>query len=312
MSRDRRLLLLAATFALFITLLMPVTPLTAFASPGDDRPIGIISAFKGELEKIVEAMDVQEVVEIGQWTFYIGEIKGVKVVVFYCGVGKVNAAAGTELLIQRFNPRFIIFSGIAGGVARFTNIGDITISFDVAQHDYGKVVPIGGLEGVEYPEDAELARGFVPAGVPIYKGGEVKRVTYFRADPGLIELARKASSSIVFDPVPGTNRTPVVRVGTIVTGDQFIASSEKVEWLYKVYGALSTEMEGGAVAQVAYIHDIPWVIIRTNSDRADDVAEAIIVEFWQYAAENSAKIVVKMVELWGTEQNRLGLTIPAL
>ena len=269
-----------------------------------EKPLAIVSAFSGELTLIKEAMESEgkvRVVEEGQWTFYVGRLQGVKVVAFYSGVGKVNAAAGTELLIQRFNVRAIIFSGISGGVAEFTDIGDITISSKVAHHDYGMVIPIGGLKRVEYPETADLDRGFVPGPVPTYKEGIVKRITFFEAHPDLIDLALRSSREIEFEPVPGTDRLPAVRVGVIVTGDQFIASTQKVEWLYQVFGALSTEMEGAAVAQVAYIHDMPWVIIRTNSDRADDIAEEIIIEFWEYAAETSAKLVIKMVELWAEE-----------
>ena len=272
------------------------------------RPLGIVSAFQDEHALIKDAMENEgkvRVVEEGQWTFHVGRLHGVKVVAFYCGMGKVNAAAGTELLIQRFDVAGIVFSGIAGGVAEFTAIGDITISSKAAHHDFGTVIPIGGLPNVDYPETTDLDRGFVPEGVPIYKGGVEERKTFFEAAPDLINLAVKASEEIVFEPVPGTDRLPVVRVGVIVTGEQFIASTQKVEWLYRVFEALSTEMEGAAVAQVAFIHDIPWVIIRTNSDRADDIAEDIEKEFWQYAAETSSKLVGKMVELSAQEMKSL-------
>jgi adenosylhomocysteine nucleosidase len=274
-----------------------------------EKPIAIISAFPGELTKIIEAMEVEKNITIAQWTFHLGKIHGVNVVAFFCGVGKVNTAAGTELLIQQFNPRFIIFSGISGGVAPFTDIGDITISEVVAQHDYGLVVPIGGLKNVQYPEEAELERGFVPQGVPIYKFGNTTRIKFFKANPDLIKLALKATEELTFENVPGTTRKPVIRVGVIVTGDQFITSTEKVDWLYKTFNALSTEMEGGAMAQVAYIHNIPWVIIRTNSDRADEIAVEIIKEFWQYAANNSANIVIKMIELFSKEKIEIVATI---
>jgi adenosylhomocysteine nucleosidase len=255
------------------------------------RPIGIVSALSGELAPIR--------------AFHVGRLHGVNVVAFYCGEGKVNAAAGTELLIQRFDVGGIVFSGISGGVAEFTDIGDITISSEAAHHDYGTVIPIGGMPDVDYPETTDLDRGFVPMGVPIYKRGVVELKTFFEAGSDLINLALQASEELEFEPVPGTDRLPDVRVGVIVTGDQFIASTQKGEWLYRVFEALSTEMEGAAVAQVAYIHDIPWVIIRTNSDHADDLAGAITAELWQYAAETSAKLVVKMVELLAEEKKAI-------
>lgn len=297
-----------AALVILATIILLVVIVTLPKPKAVEKPIAIISAFPGELTKIIEAMEIEKNITIAQWTFYLGKIHGVNVVAFFCGVGKVNTAAGTELLIQQFNPHFIIFSGISGGVAPFTDIGDITISEAVAQHDYGLVVPIGGLKGVQYPEEAELERGFVPQGVPIYKFGNTTRVKLFKANSDLIKLALKATEELTFDNIPGTTRKPTIRVGVIVTGDQFIASTEKVDWLYKTFNALSTEMEGGAMAQVAYIHDIPWVIIRTNSDRADEIAVEIIKEFWQYAAENSARIVIKMIELLSKEKVEIALT----
>jgi len=171
----------------------------------------------------------------------------------------------------------------------------VTVSSAVLHHDYGTVVPVGGLPGVAYPATADLERGFVPSSFPLPNG---VRVYMFNATPWLVSLALNASKTIDFGIVPGTNRTPVVRVGVIVTGDQFIASSQKCDWLYRVFGALATEMEGAAVAQVAYVNNVPWVVIRCHSDRADEVAQVIIKEFWQYVAENSAKIVLNMIEMW--------------
>jgi len=270
-------------------------------APPKERPIAVITAFPGELDLIVKEMNKTgkvEVIKIGSWTFFYGTLYGKKVVAFFSGIGKTNAAAGTELCIARFNPKAIIFTGIAGGVPEFADIGDITISTAVAHHDYGRVIPPGGLPGVEYPETADLIRGFVPRGVPIFKDGKKLRIVFFNASTELVDLALKAAKEIDFGVVPGTNRTPVVRTGIIVTGDQFIASTQKCEWLYKVFNALATEMEGASVAQVAYMHNIPWVIIRCHSDRADDIAEKIIKEFWRYAAVNAAKLTLKMVELW--------------
>ncbi|MEM2371153.1 MAG: 5'-methylthioadenosine/adenosylhomocysteine nucleosidase [Thermofilaceae archaeon] len=264
----------------------------------EEKPIAIISAFKGELEYLVKEINVTgslKILEAKPWKFYYGEYKGKKVVLFYSGVGKTNAAAATELCIAKFRPKAIIFSGIAGGVPEFADVGDITISSAVLHHDYGLVIPIGGVPGVEYPATADLERGFVPNPVPLPQG---TRIHMLNATPWLISLALNASRMVDFGVVPGTNRAPAVRVGVIVTGDQFIASTQKCEWLYSAFNALATEMEGAAVAQVAYINDVPWVVIRCHSDRADEVAQEIIAAFWQYAAENSAKIVLKILEMW--------------
>jgi adenosylhomocysteine nucleosidase len=303
----KRYKLFSVTIAFFSVVASVTLGFTLVAQAGayGKRPLGIVSALSDELALIRDAMENEgkvRVVEEGQWTFYVGRLHDVKVVTFFCGEGKVNAAAGTELLIQRFDVRGIVFSGVSGGVAEFTDIGDITISSEAAHHDYGTVIPIGGLPDVNYPEITDLDRGFVPMGVPIYKGGVMERKTFFEAEPDFIDFALQASEEIVFEPIPGTDRLPVVSVGIIMTGDQFIASTHKSEWLFQAFSVLSTEMEGAAVAQVAYIHDIPWVIIRTNSDLADDLSGDITNELWQYATETSAKLVVKMVELLAEEK----------
>lgn len=152
---------------------------------------------------------------------------------------------------------------------------------------------------MKYPDTADLERGFVPNAVPLPQGA---RVYMFNATSWLISLALNASKMVDFGVVPGINKAPAIRVGVIVTGDQFIASTQKCEWLYHSFNALATEMEGAAVAQVAYLNGVPWVIVRCHSDRADDIAQEIIAAFWQYAAENSAKIVLKMLEIWPQDQ----------
>ena len=293
--------MMAVAFLVSVALLLGVThflPIYLGESGDITRPIGLVTAFAGELFFIKENMNEVKETRIGQWTFYEGKIHGREVLAFFCGVGKVNAAAGTAVMIQSFQPRAIIFSGIAGGVPDFCEIGDMTISSRVVQHDYGRVIPIGEVPDGTYPETTDLVRGFMPGGVPIYKTGRDERVKFLEADDGLIELAWNASQEILFENIPGTDRIPTVRIGTIATGDQFIASTQKCEWLYDTFQAYATEMEGGAVAQIAYVYDIPWVIIRTHSDRADDVATEIVEEFWGYAAQTSARTTLKMIELW--------------
>jgi adenosylhomocysteine nucleosidase len=124
-----------------------------------------------------------------------------------------------------------------------------------------------------------------------YPLGEVPRMGLlaFKADEHLIKIARKATDVL-------SSKTNVF-VERIVSGDQFISDPKKKTWLIDKFQAFCTEMEGAAVAQAAYINKIPFVIIRSISDKADDSAEMNFNEFTQLAATNSCKIVVKMLEL---------------
>lgn len=270
-------------------------------SQRERQPIGVISAMQEELKLMKDSLTTVEEVKLGPWEFCEGEWKGKKVVLTVGGVGKVNAAVVANLLIDHYHPRAIIFSGIAGGVPDSVQVGDITISSRAAEHDFGVVVPVGGVGGKTYPGNSDLSRGFVPSPVPVMRGTTMVGITYFQADSLLIEFAKRASQEVRLPQVPELNRSPRVRVGVVVSGDQFIASSQKCRWLHQSFGALSTEMEGGAVAQVATSYGVPWVLIRCNSDRADERAHQVIKEFGNYAARNSALIVLKLIELYPTE-----------
>jgi len=273
-------------------------------SQRERAPIGVISAMQEELRLMKNSLTSVEEVKLGPWDFWKGEWKGKRVVATIGGVGKVNAAVVTNLLIDHFHPRAIIFSGIAGGVPDSIQVGDITISSQAIVHDFGVIVPVGGIEGKAYPGNSDLSRGFVPSPVPVMRGTTMVGITYFQADSLLIELAKMASQKVGLPQVPGLGHTPQIRVGVIATGDQFIASSQKCRWLNQSFGALSTEMEGGAVAQIATTYGVPWVLIRCNSDRADEEAHQLIREFGAYAARNSTLIVLKLIELYPNEDKK--------
>lgn len=273
-------------------------------SQRERTPIGVMSAMQEELKVMRDSLTAVEEVKLGPWSFWEGEWRGKRVVATVGGVGKVNAAVVTSLLIDHFHPQAIIFSGIAGGVPDSGQVGDITISSQAVEHDFGVVVPVGGMEGETYPGNSDLSRGFVPSPVPVMRGTTMVGMTYFPADSLLIELAKLASQKVRLPQVPRLNRIPQVRVGVVASGDQFIASSQKCRWLHCSFGALSTEMEGGAVAQVATTYGIPWVLIRCNSDQADEEAHKVIEEFGTYATLNSALIVLKLIELYPNEDKK--------
>jgi len=235
--------------------------------------IGIISAMDVELGYIKEQMQVEHVDTVSRRIFASGKIKGAECVLVMAGVGKVNAGITAEILTSKYNVDAIIFSGVAGGIDPKLDIGDIIISEKVFHHDYGVIEP----------------GGFTPWDTVGYE-----------ADTFLMRLARDKAGSVKFQEIPEkickeTGHYPRVKTGRVVTGDQFIASEVKRQWLEKTFRADCVEMEGAAVAQVCAINRIPFLIIRCLSDLANENADVDFDAFADYAARNSSALVVEIV-----------------
>ncbi|MGG1514781.1 5'-methylthioadenosine/adenosylhomocysteine nucleosidase [Paenibacillus oryzisoli] len=228
------------------------------------QKIALIGAMNEEIELLVAHMtDIRETVKAGI-TFREGRFYDKDVVVCRTGVGKVNAAVTTQILIDQFGASAVIFTGVAGAVAPELQIGDIVISSECMQHDMD-VTALG------------FARGIIP-----YEGTSV-----FQADSQLVELA-EASGARLF---PGR-----VKKGRVLSGDQFIASREIVAGLHQELEGVCVEMEGAAVAQVCSMNAIPYVVLRSMSDKADGSAHVNFAEFTVQASENSYKMVEDIVK----------------
>ena len=228
--------------------------------------IGIIGAMDEEVLTLKEKMDIKEVRSIASLEFYIGNLHNTSVVVVMGGIGKVNAAMCTQVMIDCFHVDAIINTGVAGALSDELEIGDVVISLDMVQHDM----------------DA-TAFGYAIGQVPRMD------VFSFKADEHLISIAERAA-----DVLPQSTNVFVKR---IVSGDMFVAGKDKKTWLVDKFDGFCTEMEGAAIAQVAHINKTPFVIIRSISDKADDSAEMNFDEFVTLAANNSCKMIEKMLEL---------------
>lgn len=228
--------------------------------------IGIIGAMEEEVLALREKLKVVEVRSIASLEFYSGSLHGKEVVLVRAGIGKVNAAICTQLLIDCFHIDAIINTGVAGALSDELDIGDIVISSDAVQHDLD-------------------ATGFG------YERGIIPRMeeSYFKADKRLVHIAEKASEVLSVKTNVFTKR--------IVSGDQFISDPEKKKELTAFFNGYCTEMEGAAVAHACYLNKIPFVIIRSISDKADDTAEINFSQFTQLAAANSCKMIEKMLEI---------------
>lgn len=225
--------------------------------------LALIGAMKEEVEMIIDQMEnVTESTKAGI-LYREGLFYNKQVVVCMTGVGKVNAAVCTQQLIESFGVDAIIFTGVAGALDPSLEIGDIVVSTECLQHDMD-VTALG------------FKRGMIP-----YQDHSI-----FVADASLVSLA-KASCDKLF---PGK-----AVLGRVLSGDQFIANPEVVSQLRQELDGACCEMEGSAVAQVCAMHQIPYVVIRSMSDKADGSADVSFAEFTKLASQNSYAIVEDMV-----------------
>ena len=244
---------------------------------------GILGAFADEVNLIL--MNVQQKKEhvIQQIHFTEGVLNGRHVVVAQTGIGKVNAAITSTLLVEHFQPRELIFTGIAGGINPQLAPGDLVIGTTVAHHDYGTINPDGML----------LRSTRNPFSM-------VENPIYFPCDGVLIHLAEQASKKIILERIGGTvGRAPKISSGVIVTGDVFVSSTTATQVLRKQMNAEATEMEGASVAQVCWQQRVPFIVIRSLSDDAGNNAHMDVKTFYQVAARNSSNLVMAMAGALG-------------
>lgn len=226
--------------------------------------LGIIGAMDEEVIKLKEVMEDVEITRKASMDFYKGTMSGKEVVVVRSGIGKVNAGICTQILVDEYNVEAVINTGIAGSLNPAIDIGDIVLSTDTLQHDVD-------------------ATGFG------YDLGVIPRMdtSTFLADEKLKKLAKASCEKV----------NPDIKVfeGRIVSGDQFISDREKKNYIVDKFKGYCTEMEGAAIAQAAYLNNVPFLIIRAISDKADDSATVDYPTFEAKAIEHSVKLVKDMV-----------------
>ncbi|MBP1753875.1 MAG: hypothetical protein H6Q59_273 [Firmicutes bacterium] len=228
------------------------------------KKIGIIGAMDEEVQILKSQMQNEKVKTIASMEFHEGILKNHEAVVVRCGIGKVNAAICTQILIDLFDVEAVINTGVAGSLRNEIEIADIVLSTDTQQHDVD-------------------ATGF---GYPV---GVIPRMesSIFQADERLITLAKEVCEEVI--PEVG------VHTGRIVSGDQFISDSGKKTWLVDNFNGYCTEMEGASIAQTAYLNQVPFLIIRAISDKADHSAEMSYKEFEEIAIRNTVKLLNGLV-----------------
>ncbi|MCT4615551.1 MAG: 5'-methylthioadenosine/adenosylhomocysteine nucleosidase [Marinifilaceae bacterium] len=225
--------------------------------------IGIICAMESEIENIQKSLKNEKKHNIGKFEFIQGEIAGKELVILQSGIGKVNAAVGASVMFNEFKPDFLINSGAAGGFKSKLNIGDIVISENLIHHD-------------------------VDCTVFGYKLGQIPQMPEsFESDQKLRKIALDVlaqQDKLYFE------------TGDIATGDQFMNDVQATKKLKENFPTVkAVEMEGAAIGQVAYIFEIPFLIIRSISDIAGQENAIEYTEFVKTASVNSAELVINMI-----------------
>lgn len=227
--------------------------------------LGIIGAMQVEVELLLGAMENKTETTIAGSDFYAGTLEGLDVVVVQCGVGKVNAAICAQILCSCFGVTHLVNTGIAGSLCADLDIGDLVVSTDAMHHDVDAVCfgyPYGQVPGM--------------------------KVRTFQADETMMGYAFAAAESVN----PGHTKK-----GRIASGDQFVAVKEVKERIIANTQGLCTEMEGAAIAQTAYRNQIPFVILRAISDKADASAEMDYPTFERIAAHRCADVTRAMAKM---------------
>ena len=227
--------------------------------------LGIIGALPEELEELEAALQLASAAQLGGNRLLQGELAGHQVVLARSGVGKVNAAVLTLLLIQQGVDK-LVFTGVAGALEPSLRVGDVVVSRDLVQHDVDVT-----------------AFGYAPGQLP----GAPQA---WEADPELRELALEVASEVL------GNAGSRVALGRVASGDQFIADAARVQWLRETFGASCVEMEGAAVAQVCSKWRLPFVVLRSISDSADQGASGDFASFSRQAARRAKRVVFGVLE----------------
>jgi adenosylhomocysteine nucleosidase len=268
-----RSLVLAITIVLFS---IPVP------AQQESAPILLLYAFGEEGKTVAQSMTIADRDTVLGREVLIGVVSGQPIVLAETGVGMTNAAMTTQALIDRYSPRCVLLTGIAGGIDTSIHVGDITAPAVWIQHDYGYI----GAEDFE-PDSLYL---FDPI------AGKEVEAREFHADESLLARIEWINvDSLKLSPIG--DREPELIIGGVgVTGNQFIDNITHREWLNSEFGAFVTDMESAAVAHVSTVNGLPFLIFRSASDLAGGsgsaTAQLEMEQFFKVAARNSSLIVL--------------------
>ena len=225
--------------------------------------IGIIGAMKCETDTLKNLLKNARSETVSGIEYCTGTLCGKEVVIATCGIGKVFAAICAQTMILRYKPDVIINSGVAGTLSDKLSVCDIAISNDLVQHDMDTSAigdPVGLISGIN--------------------------IINIPADKKLCEIIKSTADSLGMRAI----------CGTIASGDVFVAEKEKKDHIKSIFSAIACEMEGASIGQVCYVNSVPFAVIRAISDGGDESAALSYDKFVKIAAENSVKLLCKVLE----------------
>ena len=200
-----------------------------------------------------------------------GEFKGHEIALAQCGIGKVNAAICTQMMIDLYKPNALVFSGVAGGLLPNMQIGDLVIASHLIQFDID-LTAFGRRHG-ELPDADRM----------------------IQSDPGLVEKTAAAFDT-AFE---NAEAEPNLMIGTVVSGDRFVEDSKTLRWLQREFGALATEMEGAAVGYTCQLNKLPFVVVRCLSDTANESAPDDFKSNLKTVCRNSYQLMDHLIPALG-------------
>ena len=225
--------------------------------------LGIIGAMDVEVSTLKNKVENKKIKTFAGIEFVEGTIAGQKVCVAQCSPGKVNAALGTQLMIDKFDVEGIINIGVGCSLDKSIVIRDVVVANDLCQYDID-ITALGEERG-------------------LINGIEKVKIETSKTLSSELEKAAKDCGHIVHR-------------GCVASGDTFIGSTELKNSINKEFSAICGEMEGGAIAQVCYINKIPFAVLRTVSDGGDEKVQINYPEFKPIAAKQSCEIMLKFFE----------------
>jgi len=228
----------------------------------EQQKILILTAMQQEYEAVVSNMSTHHQYEKYGISIVEGYLFEKHCIVAISGVGKVASAFTAQYLLNLYQPKFVIFTGVAGALNPEYQIGDIVIARDTVQHDMDG-------RGLGFP------RGEVP-----YSGQR-----FFNSDKQLLDIAEK------------TQCAHIVHIGRVLTGDQFITNKEQTIYSYMLEELQgdAVDMEGASVAYVCKKHDTPFILVRTISDKANSEAPENFEAFLPEVAGNSLAVIQQIL-----------------
>lgn len=224
--------------------------------------VAILSAMREEITPLLEKYPNHTQKEVGGNTYYLINTQGYELILAYSKIGKVHSALSASTMILHFGAEKLIFSGVAGGLNPSLKVGDLIIANKLCQYDVD-------ITAFGHP------LGFIP-----------ESSVYIEASSALNALAHEVAKE----------KGIILQEGIIASGDSFIASSKKKQWLIENFKADAVEMEGASVANVCHLLKVPFCILRSISDSADGEADVSFDEFLESSAKVSADFVEAMLK----------------